>query len=97
MNKTEFAQKLARETSISQAKALEVVDAIFSAKSGEGIIATELDGGGKVTIPGFGTFQSKERAARQGVNPATGKPIQIAAKNVVSFKAGKTLKDRISG
>ena len=66
MNKTEFAQKLAKKADISQAKALEVVDIIFSAKPREGIIAVELDAGRKVTIPGFGTFSTKHRAARTG-------------------------------
>lgn len=96
MNKTEFAQKLAKKAGISQAKALEIVDIIFSAKDGEGIIAVELDAGGKVTIPGFGTFGTKSRAARTGRNPATGEPIQIPAKNYAFFKPGKTLRERVA-
>jgi len=96
MNKTEFAQKLAKKASISQAKALEIVDIIFSAKPREGIIAVELDAGRKVTIPGFGTFQTKTRAARDGINPATKAKIKIPAKKYVSFKPGKTLKERVS-
>lgn len=96
MNKTEFAKKLAKTADISQAKALEIVDIIFSADKGKGIIAVELDGGGKVTIPGFGTFGTKHRAARSGRNPATGKTIQIAAKSYAFFKPGKTLRDRVA-
>lgn len=96
MNKTEFAQKLAKKAGISQAKALEVIDFIFSAKSGEGIIATELDAGRKVTIPGFGTFGTKSRSARSGRNPATGAVIPIAAKKYAFFKPGKTLRERVS-
>ena len=96
MNKTEFAQKLAKKAGVSQAKALEIVDLIFSAKSGEGIIAVELDGGRKVTIPGFGTFGTKSRAARQGRNPATGEVIDIAAKKYAYFKPGKTLRERVA-
>jgi nucleoid DNA-binding protein len=96
MNKTEFAQKLAKKADISQAKALEVVDIIFSAKPREGIIGVELDAGRKVTIPGFGTFSTKHRAARTGRNPATGAPIQVAAKSYVHFKPGKTLRERVS-
>ncbi len=96
MNKTELAQKLAKKTDITQAKALEIVDAIFSAEPRNGIIAVELDAGRKVTIPGFGTFSTKRRAARTGRNPATGAPIDIPARNYADFKAGKTLRERVS-
>jgi DNA-binding protein HU-beta len=96
MNKTEFAQKLAKKAGVSQAKALEIVDIIFSAKAREGIIAVELDAGRKVTIPGFGTFGTKSRAKRQGRNPATGSVIDIPAKKYAYFKPGKTLRERVS-
>src|SRR5688572_9255447 len=52
MNKGEMAAKLATKTGLSKAKSLEVINAIFSAEKGEGIIAVELDGGRKVVIPG---------------------------------------------
>ena len=96
MNKKEMAAKLAKQTGLSQAKAAEVVNAIFDARPGKGIIAVELDAGRKVTIPGFGTFGTRKRAARTGTNPATGAKIQIAAKTHPFFKAGKTLKERVS-
>lgn len=96
MNKKEMAAKLAKTCGLSQAKAAEVVNAIFDARPGKGIIAVELDAGRKVTIPGFGTFGSRKRAARTGTNPATGEKIQIAAKNHPYFKAGKTLKERVA-
>jgi len=96
MNKTEFAQKLAKKADVSQAKALEIVNLIFAAEPGKGIIAVELDAGRKVTIPGFGTFGTKDRAARTGRNPSTGATIQIAAKSYAYFKPGKTLRDRVA-
>ncbi len=96
MTKTELAKKLAKQTGLSQAKALEVVNAIFDARPGKGIIATELDAGRKVIIPGFGTFYTRHRKAREGRNPATGKVIKIPAKNYPVFRPGKTLKDRVS-
>ncbi len=96
MNKTEFAQKLAKKAEISQQKALAIIDIIFSAKSGEGIIAVELDAGRKVTIPGFGTFEAKSKAARQGRNPATGAVINIPARKYAHFKPGKTLRERVA-
>lgn len=96
MNKKEMAAKLAKKTDLSQAKALEVVNAIFDANPGNGIIAVELDAGRKVTIPGFGTFDTRRSKARTGTNPATGAKINIPAKNHVVFKAGKTLRERVA-
>lgn len=95
MNKKELIAKLAKSTGLSQSKAGEVVNALFDAEPGKGIIAIELDAGRKVTIPGFGTFGTKSRAARTGTNPATGKPISIQAKKYAYFKPGKTLKERV--
>ena len=97
MNKTELTQKLAATTGLTQAKASEVVDALFSTDPGTGIIALELNAGGDVNIAGFGKFESRRREARVGRNPATGATIQIAAKSVPAFKAGKGLRDRIGG
>jgi DNA-binding protein HU-beta len=96
MNKTEMAEKLAKKCDLSQAKALEIVSTIFDTKPGAGIIAVEMDRGGKVQIPGFGTFGTKHRAARQGRNPATGQTIRIGAKKYPFFKPGKGLKDRVA-
>ncbi len=96
MNKKELAAKVAKSTGLSQAKAAEVVNAIFDARAGKGIIASELDAGRKVTIPGFGTFGTRRRAARTGTNPATKAKIQIAAKTYPFFRAGKTLKERVA-
>ena len=96
MNKTEMAEKLAKKCDMSQSKAQEIVSCIFDTKPGQGIIATELDAGRKVQIPGFGTFGTKHRAARQGRNPATGATIMIAAKKYPFFKPGKGLKDRVA-
>ena len=95
MTKAEMAAKLASKCDLSQAKALEVIDAIFDTDPGKGIIAVELDAGRKVRIIGFGTFSTKYRAARQGRNPATGDTITIAAKTYPVFKAGSGLKKRV--
>lgn len=96
MNKKELIAKLAKQTGLSQVKAAEVVNCLFDAEPGQGIIAVELDAGRKVTIPGFGTFGTKSRAARTGTNPATGTKIPIAAKKYSYFKAGKTLRERVA-
>ena len=96
MNKTEMAKKLASKIDMTQGDAASVVDAIFSTEDGKGVIAVELDAGGKVSIAGFGTFETRHRSARMGRNPATGEAIHIGAKNVAAFKAAKGLKDRVA-
>ena len=94
MNKSEMAVKLAKKVSLTHAAAANVVDVIFNAH--KGIVAVELDAGRKVTLPGFGTFATRKRAARQGRNPATGKSITISARKYTTFKAGKTLKEKLA-
>lgn len=96
MNKTEMAKKLAAKTDLSQAKAAEVIECIFSSEPGHGIIAVELDADREVSIAGFGKFETRRRKARQGRNPATGETIQINATKVAAFKAAKGLKDRVA-
>ena len=95
MNKTEMAMKLAKKTGLSQGKAAEILDVMFSAQPRKGITATALDAGEKVTTPGFGTFATKSRGQRMGRNPATGATITIPAKKYVHFKPGKTLRERV--
>ena len=96
MNKKEMAAALAKKAGLSQVKSMEIINHIFSADA-DGIVSGELSNGNKVTIPGFGTFQVKTRAARTGTHPATGQRIEIPAKKHVVFKPGKTLRERISG
>jgi DNA-binding protein HU-beta len=60
-----------------------------------GSITAELASGGSVTLTGFGTFKVADRAARTGVNPRTGEAIQIPARRVPVFKAGKGLRDAV--
>ena len=96
MNKKELAANLAKKVGISQAKAMDVLNAIFDGDPDRGIISGELNNGHKVTIPGFGTFATKERAARTGTNPSTGKKISIPARSYTYFKPGKTLRENIS-
>ena len=96
MNKTEFIEKLAKKTGLTLKDAGMVVNTIFDATPGKGIIAVELDAGGKVSLPGFGTFKTVHKKERTGINPKTKEAITIAAKNAPVFKAGKTLKDRVA-
>jgi DNA-binding protein HU-beta len=94
VNKTELVEKVATKTGLTLKDSKIVVDAIFSTIPKEGIIASELNKGGKVQITGFGTFQVRKRRKREGRNPQTGEPIQIPATRFPSFSAGRALKDR---
>jgi len=89
MTKEELVAKAAQDASVSKSEAAKVLKSILD--SVEGALAK----GDKVSLVGFGTFSVSRRAARTGRNPATGKPIQIAAANVPKFKAGKKLKDAV--
>ena len=60
-----------------------------------GTITEALKAGEKVAIPSLGTFEVKDRAARQGRNPATGETLTFATKKVPAFKAAKALKDAV--
>lgn len=95
MTKDEFAEKLAKKTDLSKAKAKEVIEAIFSTEPRNGIIAIELDAGRDFTITGFGTFGTRARKKREGRNPRTGEAITIPAMKVPTFRAGRGLKDRV--
>jgi len=94
VNKSELIQQLSSRADLSRTEAQRAVDALFSVE--DGIITTALQGGDKVTITGFGSFESKSREARTGRNPRTGKEIQIAASTSAGFKAGKGLKDSLA-
>jgi DNA-binding protein HU-beta len=81
MNKSELIDAMAADAGISKAAAKAALES-FTAN-----VTKTLKGGGKVALVGWGTFGVSKRAARTGRNPQTGKTIQIAAKNVVKFKA----------
>jgi DNA-binding protein HU-beta len=93
MNKSELAQALADRAELSKADAARAVDAIFSAD--RGLIAQALRQGDRVQITGFGTFETKERKARTGRNPRTGREIRIDATTSAAFRPGKALKDAV--
>lgn len=98
MNKKEIAAQLAHRASITNVKAQEILNHLFDADNGiiGDALAADDKGAAKVLFAGFGTFERKTRAARTGTNPATGKPLNIPSKEYVSFKPGKTLKERIA-
>ncbi len=89
MNKLELIAAIAAEAGLSKAQAQKALEAGIHAVEGA------LKQGESVQLIGFGTLSVQERAARQGVNPATGAAIAIPAKKVVKFKAGKALAESL--
>ena len=89
MNKAELIGAIANGAGLSKAEASKALDAFT------GAVQKALKKGDKVTLVGFGTYSVGKRNARTGRNPKTGKPIKIAAKKVVKFKAGKGLADSV--
>ncbi|MBR3750829.1 MAG: HU family DNA-binding protein [Clostridia bacterium] len=89
MNKADLINALAEHNGISKKEAEKAVSGVLA------LITEALKSGDKVQIMGFGTFEVKDRAARTAVNPATGAKMDIPASKVVSFKAGKALKDSV--
>jgi DNA-binding protein HU-beta len=90
MNKGELIDSIAKQTGLTKADSQRALDATLDAI--QGTLAT----GEKVSIPGFGTFDTSRRAARKGRNPQTGEPIQIKARTVAKFKAGKGLAEAVN-
>ncbi|HCW97221.1 MULTISPECIES: nucleoid-associated protein HU-beta [Pantoea] len=90
MNKSQLIDKIAADADISKAAAGRVLEAFTSS------VSDALKGGDEVALVGFGTFSVRERAARTGRNPQTGKEITIAAGKVPGFRAGKALKDAVN-
>ena len=90
MNKTELIAAVAEKAEISKKDAEKAVKAFTD------VVSEELVNGGKIQLVGFGTFDVKERAAHEGVNPQSGAKIQIAASKAPRFKAGKALKDAVN-
>lgn len=90
MNKSGLAAAVAMKTGLtkkdSEAACTAFVDSVSEA----------LAKGNKVTIIGFGTFELRNRAARTGINPSTGKKIKIAAVKAPAFKPGKALKAKVN-
>lgn len=86
MNKTELVAAVAAEAGLTKKDAEKAVAAVFGAVEGA------LKAGDKVQLIGFGTFEVRERAAKEGRNPKTGETIKIAASKVPAFKAGTALK-----
>ncbi|PAV02809.1 DNA-binding protein HU [Arsenophonus sp. ENCA] len=91
VKKKELIEKIAKESKAAKSVSESVLNAFLK------IVSQTLKKGDKVQLIGFGSFEVKNRPARTGRNPQTGKAIKIAAAKVPSFKAGQGLKDTVNG
>lgn len=89
MNKQELVKEISKKTKVSQKATAGVIAAIVDT------IEKNVANGQKITLVGFGTFESRKRAARTGRNPQTGATLKIAAKKVPAFSAGKKFKELV--
>ena len=89
MKKNEFVSLVAERTDMSKKDTEKVIDAAFAAIG-------DLMQGDKLVLSGFGSFETKVRAARSGRNPRTGEVIEIEQATLPVFKAGRTLKDKVN-
>lgn len=90
MNKAELVEEVADHTGLTRRQSREVVDAVTST------ITDVLARGEKVTLVGFGSFAVRRRKSRQGRNPLTGAVLNVPAKDVPKFEAGKPLREVIA-
>lgn len=90
MNKTELVAAIADRAEISKKDVEKALKAFVD------VVTEELKKDNKVQIVGFGTFETSQRAAREGRNPQTGKTMKIEACKAPKFKAGKALKDAVN-
>lgn len=89
MNKTDLIAAVAEKSGTSKANAKLVIDSVLET------ITESLAKSTEVSLPGFGSFSVKAKPERKGRNPRTGEDIVIPARNSITFKAGKQLKERV--
>jgi DNA-binding protein HU-beta len=89
MTKQELVTKIAQDANLSKRAAEDALNAFINA------VKESLAKGESVSLVGFGTFSVSERAARKGRNPQTGAEIEIPARKVPVFRAGKGLKEAV--
>jgi len=93
VNKQELVTAVAKRLGVTKARAAEITELFFAPS---GLIASELRRGAKVAIAGFGSFEGRERAAREGRDPRSGAARTIKASTVPAFRAGKALKELVN-
>jgi integration host factor subunit beta len=91
MIRSELVQRLAEQNPDLRLTEIEAITETFF-----DTIVDQLASGGRVEIRGFGTFSVRSRDAREGRNPRTGESVEVSAKHVAHFKAGKDMRDRLN-
>ena len=96
MNKGELTRSFSRRTGLSLRQSKRAIDSLFGVDGKTmGLIPASLAQGKPVRLAGFGTFETRRRAARPGRNPRTGEPLLIQAARLPAFRAGRALKDKV--
>jgi DNA-binding protein HU-beta len=96
MNKGELTRSFSRRTGMSLRQSRRAIDSLFGVEGKSiGLIPATLAQGKAIRLAGFGTFETRRRAARPGRNPRTGEPLIIEAARLPAFRAGRALKDRV--
>lgn len=90
MNKQELIKLMAEDAGITQTAAIKALDSMLFC------VGEALSHGDDVKLVGFGTFKATQQPARMGRNPKTVEPVEVPAKNRVSFVAGKGLKEAVN-
>ena len=89
MNKAKLVEQMSKHSKLPKATCKKALESFIKSVGGS------LKGGKSVVLTGFGTFSVMKRKSRVGINPATGKKMQIPAKKVAKFKPGKALRDMV--
>ena len=90
MKKAELIKKIAEDAGINQKQAAAALESLVKS------VVDSVNAGEKISLPGFGTFEAKARAARTCLNPKTGEKIAVAASKIPSFKAASAFKDLLN-
>lgn len=88
-NKADLVEAMAEKSGVSKKDAAAVLEALVDT------LTTAMSNGDKVTMVGFGTFETRARGERMAKNPRTGEEVKVAATKVPAFRAGKALKDAV--
>lgn len=91
MNRSDLTTAIAESTGLSASQAQSALDAVIET------VISAVAAGDRISLPGFGTFEARERSARTGRNPQTGATIEIAAGRGPVFKPGTQFKERVRG
>ena len=96
MNKGELTRSFSRRNGMSLRQSKRAIDSLFGIEGKQvGLIPATLAQGKAIRLAGFGTFETRRRAARPGRNPRTGEPLLIQAARIPAFRAGRGLKDKV--